>query len=171
MQGQTPDPLDPAGIAGLIDANGGVSSIWTAAQNRHTSTYNSFDIGALPWRLVISGGVPTIRRVRFFPATADDPLSAGITLAAGDGTVPLRSQTLLASDGGAIPGVFSDVDQAELCASEHGSQMSDPDLLPLIGDWLLSGKAIDPAVERACREQHRVVFDKVDATFATEASG
>jgi hypothetical protein len=114
--------------------------------------------------MVVSGGVPTIRRVLIEPAHDDEPLRAGITLAPGDGTVPLRSQTLTASDGGAIPGTHPQLATVELCASEHGGEMGDPALYLLIGPWLRAGA--EPPGSVPCRAQRRVVFDTVDADFA-----
>ena len=92
--------------------------------------------------MIVSGGVPTIRRVQF--AAGGEPDSAGITLAAGDGTVPLRSQTLLASEGPAIPGSYTDLSRAELGASPHGDQMGDPELYELITPFVGAGEPIDP---------------------------
>ena len=100
VEGRQPAPLDSAGTAALVGDSGGLREHLARRRRRGTCRhYDEMDVGDLPWRLIVSGGVPTIRRVHLFPAAGDRDLSAGITLAPGDGTVPLRSQTLLSSRG------------------------------------------------------------------------
>lgn len=163
-------PMGDGQIRSLIAAAGGVPALWDSAQAKHAALWDRLDIGDLPWHLVVSGGVPTLSRVRFEPGGAGSgtPLTIGIELAAGDGTVPLRSQTLLGStDGGvstgSIGGTHGELSVGELCAVQHGSQMADPALYAQIEDWLLLGDT--PTSTAACRAQKAVVIDAVGSTL------
>lgn len=162
VTGRTPSPLGAEGTAQVIADSGGVAAIWSAAQSRHASTYDSFDIGDLPWRLIVSGGLPTIGSVKLNPATADEPDRAGITLTPGDSTVPLRSQTLGASSGGAIAGVHTDLLTGELCQASHGGQMGKEELYRLIAPFVLHGDPLDAEWSTQCRGKRAFVLDVLD---------
>ncbi|WP_141006026.1 lipase family alpha/beta hydrolase [Nocardioides humi] len=163
-------PMDDAQIRDLITAAGGVPALWEAAQAKHAALWDRLDIGDLPWHMVVSGGVPTISRVRFDPSGAGTgtPLTIGIELSAGDGTVPLPSQTMLGATGsgvstGTIGGVHPKLTVGELCAVEHGSQMAAPGLYAQIEDWLLDGTS--PESGTACRADKAIVIDAIGSTL------
>lgn len=161
-------PMEDGQIRDLIAAAGGVPAQWDAAQAKHAALWDRLDIGDLPWHMVVSGGVPTISRVRFEPGGTATPLTLGIELSAGDGTVPLPSQTMLAATGGGVStgtigGVHPKLTVGELCAVEHGSQMAAPGLYAQIEDWLLDGTS--PEAGTACRAERAIVIDAVDSTL------
>ncbi|MBJ7470731.1 MAG: hypothetical protein JHD16_05490 [Solirubrobacteraceae bacterium] len=162
--GRTPAPLDGPGLGALIIQSGGFVTQWLAAQTRHADDYDQLDVGNLPWRAIVSGGEPTVRRIVMAPgASEDDQLTVGITLGPGDGTVPLRSQRLGTEAGGALPGTGTDLAVRELCASKHMGQMSDPALYTLIAGWLSTGTAIAESASTPCRAQRALVIDAIDA--------
>ncbi len=167
-------PLDDGQIRDLITAAGGVPEQWDAAQAKHAALWDRLDIDDLPWHMVVSGGVPTISRVRFEPGGTDTPLTIGIELSAGDGTVPLPSQTMLAATGGGVDtgtigGAHPKLSLGELCAVEHGSQMAAPGLYAQIEDWLLLGES--PESGTACRAEKAVVIDAVGSTLNLTETG
>lgn len=151
------DPLSVEETAQVIDDAGGASDLWRAARAKHASVWDEFRIGDLPWRMVVSGGVPTLGQLRL-----ETPSGIGLHLTQGDGTVPLASQVPLnppAARGRLVedvPGTYTDLEVVELCASPHGKQMNDPALYALIGPWLADG--IDPADGESCRAQRSTVI-------------
>lgn len=167
------EPLEDDQIRSLITAAGGQPGLWDAAQAKHAALWDRLDVGSLPWHMVVSGGVPTISRIEFNPGgTEKDPrLRIGIEISAGDGTVPLPSQAMLAAtnsgiDPGAVAGNHSKLSVGELCEVVHSSQMASATLYVQIKDWLLSGiRPSAPMPGDICRAESAIVIDAVGSTL------
>jgi pimeloyl-ACP methyl ester carboxylesterase len=139
-------PKGGTGIDPWISLLGGAPSLVDSAMAGH-GTLDGFKTNGVDYRVLVGVGTPTITSMQFEPIPFTAGEAARIEFGSGDGTVPARSATQGAFEGGAPLG--NDVPISTACYVDHVALPGNAGVQGRIEGFLVKGEAVKKAANQA----------------------